>query len=192
MAPLTSAKPSCCVFATPIGDCAIAWRDSRREQPVVVRFQLPETAPTVSEARIARKCAGQKSVPSPPIAALIEAIRRHLSGDLQDFRGVPLDLSAAAPFARQVLEATRQIPAGSTITYGELARAVGRPDAARAVGQVMATNPIPLIIPCHRVVAAGGKPGGFSAPGGRATKADLLAIERCGSGMLFRHHAARE
>ena len=174
-------------FETPIGTCAIAWREyDEASLPVVLWFQLPETTTALTEARIARKSGATKAAASSPaIAALIDNIRRHLAGELQDFRGVAVDLTAAAPFARQVLETTRQVPPGRTITYGELARSVGRPDAARAVGQIMAGNPIPLIIPCHRVVAAGGKSGGFSAPGGRATKADLLAIEHAGSGLLF-------
>ncbi|MGH9717072.1 MAG: methylated-DNA--[protein]-cysteine S-methyltransferase [Candidatus Acidiferrales bacterium] len=178
-------------FETPIGVCAIAWRELLGSSPAVLWFQLPETTAAVTEARIASKSGARKAATPPPqIGTLIENIRKHLAGELQDFRGVPVDLSAAAPFARQVLEATRQIPPGSTVTYGELARSVGRTDAARAVGRIMGSNPVPLIIPCHRVVAAGGKSGGFSAPGGRTTKAELLAIERSGSGLLFTNRRA--
>lgn len=175
------------VFKTAIGACAVAWRESAgSDRPAVLWFQLPEAAAELTESRVTEKSGARESL-NPPleISALVERVRQHLSGDLQDFRDVAVDLSAAAPFARQVLEATREILPGETATYGELARAVGRPDAARAVGRIMGSNPIPLIIPCHRVVAAGGKSGGFSAPGGRMTKAELLAIERSGSRLLF-------
>jgi O-6-methylguanine DNA methyltransferase len=165
----------------------MAWRESGRPgYPAVVWFQLPEAKAELTESRIAEKSGACKCTnPPPAIVALIERIRKHLSGELQEFHEVPVDLSGAAPFARQVLAAAREIPPGKTTTYGELARAVGRPDAARAVGRIMGSNPIPLIIPCHRVVAADGKPGGFSAPGGRMTKAELLAIERSGPQLLF-------
>ena len=96
---------------------------------------------------------------------------------MQDFRDVAVDLEGATSFFRQVYEATREIPAGETRTYGEIAKAVGRPSAAQEVGQAMAKNPVPIIVPCHRVSAAGGKLGGFSAPGGPAAKARLLALE---------------
>ncbi len=140
----------------------------------------------LTESRIAEKSGASKSANLPPqISVLLARIRKHLSGELQDFRDVPVDLSVAAPFARRVLEAAREIPPGRTATYGELARSAGRSEAARAVGQIMGSNPIPLIIPCHRVVAAGGKSGGFSAYGGRLTKAKLLAIERAGPPFLF-------
>jgi O-6-methylguanine DNA methyltransferase len=175
------------IFDTAIGTCAVAWRESDGSgRPAVVWFQLPEATAELTESRIAEKSGLRKCVnPPPAIAVLVERIRKHLAGEIQDFRDVPVDLSAEAPFARQVLEATRETPAGETTTYGELARACGRPDAARAVGRIMGSNPIPLIIPCHRVVAAAGKSGGFSAPGGRMTKAELLAIERAGSPLLF-------
>jgi methylated-DNA-[protein]-cysteine S-methyltransferase len=178
-------------FETAIGACAISWHEVGESGVAkVLWFQLPEATAALTEARIAEKSGALKAAHLPPsIAALIDNVRKHLAGELQDFGAVLVDLSAAAPFARQVLEATRKIPPGRTTTYGELARSVGRPDAARAVGQIMASNPIPLIIPCHRVVAAGGSAGGFSAPGGRATKADLLAIERAGSGLLFTRNA---
>jgi len=93
-------------------------------------------------------------------------------------------LGGVGPFAQQVYEAARRIPAGQTATYGELAKAVDRPGAARGVGQALGKNPIPLIIPCHRVLAAGGKPGGFSAHGGQATKIRMLAIEGAAVGPL--------
>ncbi len=181
------------VFDTAIGACAISWRHcAESDGPTVLWFQLPERTSAQTESRIAEKSGARKSENQPAaISALVERIRAHLSGELQDFRDVAVDLSAAAPFARQVLEAAREIPPGRTITYGELARSVGRPDAARAVGRIMGSNPIPLIIPCHRVVAGGGKSGGFSAPGGRMTKAELLAIERAASQLLFGNLARR-
>jgi O-6-methylguanine DNA methyltransferase len=170
-------KTAYCLFETPLGSCAIAWTEGC-DSPTVTCFQLPEANTKLTESRIARSSgASQASAPPPPIAAVIERVCKHLQGDIQDFRDIPLDLEGTASFARRVYEAARQIPTGQTRTYGELAKAVGRPTAARAVGQALGKNPIALLIPCHRVLAAGGKPGGFSAHGGRATKARMLAIE---------------
>ena len=172
-----SVKPACyCLFETPLGTCGIAWREGAG--PVVTAVQLPEATRGATESRIARKSgANQPSVLPPEIAAIAEKIRLHLGGEVQDLRSVPVDLSDVAPFFRQVYEAAREIPAGQTRTYGEIAKAVGRPNAAQEVGQAMAKNPAPILIPCHRVSAAGGKPGGFSAHGGRSTKSKLLALE---------------
>jgi O-6-methylguanine DNA methyltransferase len=169
-----------CLFETPLGSCGIAWGEPEDSctPPAVTFFQLPEATPKRTEARIARNAGARTaSTPPPRIAEVIQKVCRHLRGDIQDFRDVAVDLDGAGPFARRVYEAARLIPAGQTTTYGELARAVSRPAAARAVGQALGRNPIALIIPCHRVLAAGGKPGGFSAHGGRATKARLLAVE---------------
>ena len=176
-----------CLFETPLGSCGIAWseRGNSRAAPAVTLLQLPEATTIMTESRIARSSGARKSsAPPPPIAEVIEKVCRHLQGEVQDFRDITVDLDGAAPFARQVYEAAREIPAGQTRTYGQLAEALHRPAAARAVGQILARNPIPLIIPCHRVLAAGGKPGGFSAHGGRTTKARLLAIEGAISGLL--------
>ena len=168
------------LFETPIGACGIAWRENAdsRSQAVVTAVQLPEATPQATESRIARKAgSNQQSAPPPGIAAVIEKIRLHLEGEVQDLRNVAVDLGDVTPFFRQIYEATREIPPGQTRTYGEIAKAVGQPAAAQEVGQAMAKNPVPIIVPCHRVSAAGGKLGGFSAPGGPATKAKLLAIE---------------
>jgi O-6-methylguanine DNA methyltransferase len=174
-------KPfSYCLFETPLGSCGIAWRESvdSAAQPVVALVQLPEATPQATASRIARKGGpGRPSEPPPSIAELIEKIRRHLRGEAQDFRSIAVDLEAVPSFARQVYEAAREIPAGQTRTYGEVAKALGQPDAAQQVGQALSSNPVPIIIPCHRVSAAHGKLGGFSAPGGSATKAKLLALE---------------
>jgi len=174
------------LFETPIGTCGVAWSQTG----AVIRLQLPESTPKVTEQRIARSSCGRKAgTPPPAIAALVGKIKKHLAGKLQDFRDVPLDLSEFAEFDRQVYETAKQIPPGETSTYGDLAKAVansseGRglcPDVrvgARAVGQAMARNPVPLIIPCHRVLPANGRLGGFSAHGEQQTKARLLSIER--------------
>lgn len=175
-----------CLFDTPLGSCGIAWHEpGDSSAPSVTLLQLPEASAAITESRIARPGARKSTAPPPRIAEVIDKIRKHLQGDLQDFRGVPVDLTGADPFARQVYEAAREIPAGETRTYGEIAKSLGRPAEARAVGQSLASNPVPLIIPCHRVLAAGGKTGGFSAPGGRTTKARLLAIEGAISGLLM-------
>ena len=169
-----------CLFETPLGWCGIAWNEpgESRTSPAVSVLQLPEATARMTESRIARNPGARKSsAPPPPIAAIIEKVRKHLRGEVQDFQDIALDLNGVGAFACQVYAAARKIPAGETRTYGELARAMSRPAAARAVGQALGRNPIGLIIPCHRVLAAGGKPGGFSAHGGRATKARMLAIE---------------
>jgi methylated-DNA-[protein]-cysteine S-methyltransferase len=96
---------------------------------------------------------------------------------MEDFSDIELDLEESPPFARQVYKAARKIPLGQTRTYGQIAKSAGSPGAARAVGHALGQNPIALIVPCHRVLAAGGKKGGFSAHGGCATKARMLEIE---------------
>jgi methylated-DNA-[protein]-cysteine S-methyltransferase len=174
-------KLAYCLFETPLGSCGIAWREYERSRtpPRVTFLQFPEATAKITESRIARHSGARKSsAPPPHITEVMERICRHLRGDVQDFRDIAVDVDGAGRFARQVYEAAREIPAGETRTYGELAHALSRPTAARAVGQALGRNPIGLIIPCHRVLASGGELGGFSAHGGRATKARLLAIER--------------
>jgi methylated-DNA-[protein]-cysteine S-methyltransferase len=117
---------------------------------------------------------------------------KHLQGELQDFRDITVDLERAGPFVQKVCEAAREIPVGHTVTYADLANTLGLPTGARAVGDALGKNPIPLIIPCHRVLAAAGKPGGFSAYGGRVTKAKLLAIEGAVVNLCLDFHAEEE
>ena len=100
-----------------------------------------------------------------------------LRGEADDLADVPLDLAALPPFRRKVLEVVRTIPAGETLSYGEVALAAGSPGAARAVGQALGRNPYPIVIPCHRVLGAGGRIGGFTATGGVSVKAKMLAAE---------------
>jgi O-6-methylguanine DNA methyltransferase len=164
-----------CLFETPLGWCGIAWSE-RAGATVVTSLRLPEATREMTEAGFAESSGARRASP-PEISEVIERVRKHLRGEVQDFRDVRVDLERIPPFARRVYEAAREIPAGETRTYGELAKALNRPGAARAVGQALKHNPIGIIIPCHRVLAAGGKPGGFSAFGGLALKARLLAIE---------------
>lgn len=165
-----------CLFDTFIGTCGIAWRE-RSGAAAVTGLQLPEPTPGATAARLESDHAALAAAPPPGIAALVGRIVRHLNGEPDDFQNLELDLGQAPPFARRVYAAARTIPPGQTRSYGELAVALDRPGGARAVGQALGRNPIPLIVPCHRVLAAGGKPGGFSAPGGLATKSRLLALE---------------
>jgi methylated-DNA-[protein]-cysteine S-methyltransferase len=169
-----------CLFETQLGWCGIAWRESADLGiPVAVTsFQLPEASKEMTEARIAQSPGMPKPASAPSqILMIISKVQLHLQGEVQDFADVHVDLGGVEHFDQQVYEAVHRIPAGKTATYGEVAEAMGQPAASRAVGRALAHNPIPLIIPCHRVVAAAGKLGGFSAHGGRVTKAKLLAIE---------------
>jgi methylated-DNA-[protein]-cysteine S-methyltransferase len=171
---------SYCLFETPLGWCGIAWSEGPNPGTpcAVTLLQLPEATTELTESRIAQNSGAVKSSEPPlQIIKIIQRVCKHLKGELQDFHDVPVDLDGVGHFVRKVCEAAREIPAGQTVTYADLAKALGQPAAARAVGRALGRNPIPLIIPCHRVLAARGKPGGFSAYGGRATKAKLLAIE---------------
>lgn len=115
----------------------------------------------------------------PWVREAVDRLCRHLAGEAAHLESIPVDLEGLSPFAHRVLSALRATRAGEAPTYGELARRAGSPGAARAVGQVMAKNPLPILVPCHRVVAADG-PGGFSLFGSLATKERLLALERPG------------
>jgi methylated-DNA-[protein]-cysteine S-methyltransferase len=162
-----------CVFDSGFGPVGIAWSSKG-----ACRFQLPEATPAATERRLLGRGIGAvKSNPPPYVERLVADVRRYFLGERVDFADVKLDLSGVSTFHREIYEAALRVGWGETTTYGALAKAAGFPDAARAVGQAMGRNPIPLIIPCHRVLASGGKPGGFSAYGGTATKDRMLALE---------------
>ena len=164
-----------CVFDTAIGTCGVAWSPRG-----LVAVQLPARDRAATERRLIARCAGSDTASPPPaIAAVIADITRYLDGERVDFSAVPVDLASLDPFRRQLYETMRALPWGTTTTYGALARTIGLAnwEGARDVGEAMGRNPVPIVIPCHRVLAAGQKLGGFSAPGGAATKAKLLALE---------------
>ena len=161
------------LFDTALGRCGIAW--SARG---VVAVQLPEADEATTRSRLARSARGApEAAPPPAVRAAIEAIAALLAGAKRDLEDVVLDESGVPDFHRRVYAAARRIPPGRTATYGDLAAQLGLPGAARAVGQALGRNPFTLIVPCHRVLAAGGRSGGFSAHGGVTTKLRLLEIE---------------
>jgi methylated-DNA-[protein]-cysteine S-methyltransferase len=162
-----------CLFDTAIGACGIAWSERG-----VTRLQLPETDRTATEKRVRARSPG--ATPAEPPAAVAEAVaglQRYLSGEKADFSAVVLDLARASSFDRKIYEAARTIRWGETASYGELAAKAGVPGEAREAGQSLSRNPVAIIVPCHRVLKSGGKPGGFSAYGGVLTKERLLALE---------------
>jgi methylated-DNA-[protein]-cysteine S-methyltransferase len=162
------------LFETALGTCALAWGPRG-----LVSVQLPEATREALVARLAAKAPDAKAWDPPPwVRDLADAVRRHLAGERVDYGGVRLDAERVPPFHRAVYEASRAVCAGETITYGALAARVGSPGGARAVGQAMARNPWPVVVPCHRVLARDGRAGGFSAYGGVVTKARLLEVER--------------
>ena len=144
-----------------------------------MRLQLPEGSREATRRRLLAGLAGatEDGRAEPWVRSLAERVQRHLAGAPQDFADVPVDFSGASPASRAVWQAARRVAAGRTASYGELARAVGKPGGARAVGSAMSRNPVALVVPCHRIVAADGSLGGFSARGGPATKRRLLALE---------------
>ncbi|MGW4369684.1 methylated-DNA--[protein]-cysteine S-methyltransferase [Nocardia takedensis] len=160
------------LFDTAIGDCAIAWHDD-----VVFRFGLPNPKPGALHSWITRGGVVEGE-PTAAIAEAIAGVRAHLAGELDDLRWIPLDLSAEPEFHRAVFDVTRAIDPGHTLGYGQIAAEIGAPGAAQAVGRALGRNPIPLIVPCHRVLTADHALHGFSAPGGIETKQRLLALER--------------
>lgn len=165
------------VFETAFGFCCIAWSECG-----ICRFMLPvETAEPV-EAQLGKRApASRAAAPSGPAADAVAAARRYFLGEREDFSLIALDLDGIDPFHRAIYSAARRLGYGETTTYGALAAEAGFPSAARETGAALGRNPVPLVLPCHRVLAANGSLGGFSAPGGTATKEKLLALE----GMRF-------
>jgi methylated-DNA-[protein]-cysteine S-methyltransferase len=161
------------LFPTAIGTCALVWRGE-----IVIGASLPESTEAATRGRLLRRFADAEEAPPPePVVEAITQIQRLLAGEAVDLASIAIDLSAADEFERRVYAVTSAIPRGEIRTYGDIAAALGTPGAARAVGAALGRNPIPIIVPCHRVLASGGKSGGFSAPGGTATKFRMLAIE---------------
>jgi methylated-DNA-[protein]-cysteine S-methyltransferase len=160
------------LFETSLGLCGLAWNERG-----IIGFQLPEDDASKTRGRIARRFPGIiESAPPRDIQSIIDDVTALLQGDARDLSTVPLDLERVPDFDRRVYEVARTIPPGRVLTYGEVAYRLGV-NNARAIGQALGRNPFAIIVPCHRVVAAGGKLGGFSANGGGSTKRRLLAIE---------------
>lgn len=164
------------VFDTALGPCGLLWSERG-----IAAVQLPEHSRDATRARLLHRHGdAREATPPPAIARAIAGIQALLGGDRAvDFSDVPLDTEALPAFHRRVYDVISRLKPGETMTYGAIASELNEgPDGdARAVGYALGKNPIPVIIPCHRVVAANGKLGGFSAPGGRETKLKLLAIE---------------
>ena len=161
------------LFDTAIGACGIAWGERG-----LVGVQLPEASAARTRARMRRRFPATPEAPPPPsVQRAIEGIAQLLHGAAIDLAEVALDMADVPSFERRVYEVARTIPPGATLSYGDIAARLGAPGEARAVGQALGQNPFPLVVPCHRVLAAGGKVGGFSANGGIATKLRLLSIE---------------
>ena len=169
------------LFDTEVGRCGIAW--SARG---IAGVQLPEGTEAAMRARMLRRFpAAREETPPAGVRHAIDAMVALLRGESSELESIPLDLDGVTPFERSVYEVARTIPAGTTLSYGEIAHRLGVPGAARDVGQAFGRNPFPIVVPCHRVMAAGGKLGGFSARGGVATKRRLLSVERAkGHGAL--------
>ncbi|MEA3053637.1 MAG: methylated-DNA-[protein]-cysteine S-methyltransferase [Sphingomonadales bacterium] len=171
------------LFDTAIGRCALVWRGG-----LVVGAALPEETDERARARLARRFPGAAEAEPPPFAAdAIERIRSLLAGAGADLGDIRIELDGSE-FDRGVWQAARRIPCGEVRSYGDIAREIGAPNAAQAVGVALGRNPAPIIVPCHRVLAADGRSGGFSAPGGIATKFRILEIEgarRAGEPELF-------
>jgi methylated-DNA-[protein]-cysteine S-methyltransferase len=161
------------LFETTLGRCGIIWSDRG-----IVGVQLPEGDERRTRSRLLRRfTAAREAVPPAEVAHIIGGIVALLAGNGGEFGDAVLDDSAMPDFNRRVYDVARTIPPGFTLSYGEIADRLGDRTMARDVAQALGQNPFPIIVPCHRVVAAGGKTGGFSAPGGVRTKLRLLSIE---------------
>jgi methylated-DNA-[protein]-cysteine S-methyltransferase len=172
------------LFDTAIGRCAIAWGARG-----ITAVQLPEARESATRALMVKRLPEAQETPAPPeVQRALDAIVTLLRGEASDLSTIPLDMGGVPPFHRRVYEVVRGIAPGTTLSYGDVAAKLGADGAARAVGQAMRRNPFAIVVPCHRVLGAGGKIGGYSANGGIATKLRLLALEPTppnGSAVLF-------
>jgi methylated-DNA-[protein]-cysteine S-methyltransferase len=172
------------LFDSPIGTCGLAWSGRG-----IAGLQLPENTADATRKRVQRRWPGAvEGEPPSGVGRAIERVLQLLKGEAADLADIPLDLESAPEFHRKVYEVARTIPPGRTMTYGEIARRLGVPHESREVGQALGRNPVAIIVPCHRVLGADGKMGGFSATGGVSTKRRMLEIEgapEVGAGPLF-------
>ena len=161
------------VFETAVGTCGVVWGERG-----LLGVHLPPVGPSDPRAKLSRRFPEAVEAPPPPaVEAAIAGMQALLRGERLDLMEVELDVDGVAPFNLRVYEIARTIPPGRTRTYGEIAREIGDVSVSRAVGQALGANPWPIVVPCHRVLAAGGGKGGFSAPGGTDTKMRMLEIE---------------
>jgi methylated-DNA-[protein]-cysteine S-methyltransferase len=161
------------LFETAIGTCGIEWGPRG-----INGVQLPMGSAEKTAKRIHQRHDGIEEVaPTAEVQAVIDRIVELLAGKPDDLTDIALDLEEVPAFNRSVYEIARQIPPGKTLTYGDIAKRLGGVELSRDVGQALGRNPCPIVVPCHRVLAAGNKPGGFSANGGVSTKLKMLAIE---------------
>jgi methylated-DNA-[protein]-cysteine S-methyltransferase len=163
----TGTQPNQLLFETALGTCGVRWSEAG-----ITNILMPPVRTLGDEP------SKDSSHEPQAVCEAIAGIVALLDGERYDLRSIKLDERDVDPFRRLVYAATREIAPGMTASYGEIARAIGRPDAARAVGAALGQNPFPVIVPCHRVLASTGALHGFSAPGGIATKRRMLEIER--------------
>jgi methylated-DNA-[protein]-cysteine S-methyltransferase len=161
------------IFDTAIGPCGIVWGERG-----ITGVQLPMGTEEKTRKRIhQRNAAVSEAEPTADVQRAIDGMIELLAGKPNDLADVVLDLDGVPEFNRVVYDIARKIPPGKTMTYGDIAKKLGGVELSRDVGQALGRNPCPIVVPCHRVLAAGGKPGGFSANGGVVTKLKMLAIE---------------
>lgn len=172
--PARAAASGHAVFETALGFFGIVWSEAG-----LTRLLLPQASREALERRMLRLegVTGRGSAPPPWVEGLIARIRDYARGREVEFSDVPVDLAGVDDFRLAIYAAARALDYGRTVTYGELARQAGHAGLARETGAALGANPVPLVIPCHRILAAGGKIGGFSAPGGSVTKEKMLAME---------------
>lgn len=169
------------LFETAIGRCGVAWGERG-----IVGVQLPEGRDARTRARVQRRFPEARELPPPPdVRRAVDHMAALLRGEASDLSTVVLDMEGVPPFHRRVYEVARTVLPGTTVSYGALAARLGAPGSARAVGQALGRNPFAIVVPCHRVLAAGGKTGGFSASGGVTTKLRMLTIEGADQPGLF-------
>jgi methylated-DNA-[protein]-cysteine S-methyltransferase len=172
--------PQFTLFPTPVGICAIVWRHGK-----ICGSQLPEASPELTAGRMSKRAGGAvEAVPPDFVKAAIAGILELLSGKPNDLTAIECDFAGIEPFALKVYRLSRAIRPGQTRTYGELAIELGDRAYAQAVGRALGANPFPIIVPCHRILGAGGKLTGFSAGGGVETKLKMLEIEKAQIGTM--------